>query len=266
MTLTVVEFTDPFCPWAWGSEPTFRRLRHMLGADERPAVEWRRVFGMLFDISDEPAPDPVAETAWYHHHLHEIAQHTGAPVPAVLERVAATSRPASLAAKAAEIQGPAIAERVLRRLREQLFLTGKPPDTPRRVRQTISNIAGLDVARLEADMVSDAVVEALARDYAETFAPVPELADVGGADNQAVSSRAVGSRAVGAGGPHPGGAKEIDGRLRYAFPTLLITGPAGRRVVPGWRPLAEYVDAIRAAAPDQRLGDVDVDGDVDARG
>jgi hypothetical protein len=26
----VVEFTDPVCPWAWGSEPVFRRLRAAL--------------------------------------------------------------------------------------------------------------------------------------------------------------------------------------------------------------------------------------------
>jgi protein-disulfide isomerase-like protein with CxxC motif len=63
--LEVVEYTDPLCPWAWGSEPTFRRMREVLG----PEVRWRRVFGILFDTDDDPPPDPDAETAWYHRNL-----------------------------------------------------------------------------------------------------------------------------------------------------------------------------------------------------
>ncbi|RSM37656.1 hypothetical protein DMA12_36115 [Amycolatopsis balhimycina DSM 5908] len=36
--LEVVEYTDPACPWVWGSEPKFRRLRA-----ELPDARWRRV-------------------------------------------------------------------------------------------------------------------------------------------------------------------------------------------------------------------------------
>jgi protein-disulfide isomerase-like protein with CxxC motif len=57
----VTEFTDPACPWAWGSEPVFRLLRHGLASHLR----WRRVFGILFDEDDDPAPDPDAEARWY---------------------------------------------------------------------------------------------------------------------------------------------------------------------------------------------------------
>ncbi|CAL9341683.1 hypothetical protein SUDANB174_00282 [Streptomyces sp. enrichment culture] len=53
-TTEVVEYTDPLCPWAWGSEPALRRLRAALPA----GVRWRRVFGILFDEDDDPAPAP----------------------------------------------------------------------------------------------------------------------------------------------------------------------------------------------------------------
>jgi predicted DsbA family dithiol-disulfide isomerase len=120
--LHVVEYTDPACPWAWGSEPKFRKLRAELG----PAVHWRRVFGILFDDGEAPAPDPAAEAAWYLTELAEISGYTGAPYPDRLFWVARSSWPASLAAKAAERQGPEIADAVLNRLRETTFVHGTP--------------------------------------------------------------------------------------------------------------------------------------------
>ena len=89
--LTVAEYTDPACPWAWGSEPKFRWLRGLLGCEPASAeqageavasVAWRRVFGILFDEGEPPAPDPAAEAAWYLEELREISGHTGAPFPA----------------------------------------------------------------------------------------------------------------------------------------------------------------------------------------
>jgi hypothetical protein len=50
-------------------------------------------------------------------------------------------------------------------------------------------------------------------------------------------------------GPHPGAAKETEDGIRYAFPTLVFEGPAGRAAVPGWRPLESYLDAAESVAP-----------------
>lgn len=223
--LEVIEYTDPLCPWAWGSEPKIQELRSILGAGTR----WRRVFGVLFDDDDEQAPDEAAETRWYERQLVEIAAHTGAPYPAVLERVARTSRPASRAVIAAERQGADVADRVLRRLRETLFLTGRPPDTIDRVRRCVEGLPGLDVDRLIADEASPSVHARLERDIAEVRAPVSEVDSV---DDT---------------GPHPGRAKEFDGGRRYAFPTLLFVGGGAKVVVAGWRPLRAYLDAAAAA-------------------
>ncbi|WP_407917826.1 DsbA family protein [Kitasatospora sp. NE20-6] len=228
--LEVVEYTDPLCPWAWGSEPALRRLRRALAGRARH----RRVFGLLFEDEDDPAPDPAAETAWYAARLAGIAAHTGAPRAAELRWVAASSAPASLAAAAAELQGEQVAERVLRRLRETVFVLGEPADTPARVRAALHGVPGLDLDRLCADADGPAARARIARDRAETRRPVPEV---------------VGLRAD---GPHPGAAKETEDGHRYALPTLVFHGPAGRRVVPGWRPLPAYLAAAEAVCPGLR--------------
>ncbi len=238
--VSAVEYTDPLSPWAWGSEPTFRRLRDVLG----PSVSWRQAFGLLFAESDELPADVAAETAQYHRHLRDIAAQTGAPYPAFLERVVRTSRPAAVVAVAARSQGPDVAERVLRRLREHMFLLGTPPDTPSRAIAAVASVPGVDAERLVEEAASSAVAEVVAHDAAETRTPVPEAYDV---DDH---------------GPYSGRPEATATGARYALPTVVFTGPRGRRVVPGWRPLADYLGAVGqvgGVAPDEApFLDVDV--------
>ncbi len=228
----VVEYTDPLCPWAWGSEPVFRLLRAALPEGVRP----RRVFGILFDEDDDPPPDPAAETAWYARYVEDITGHTGAPRAVRLSRVAAGSWPASLDAAAAELQGGEVADRVLRRLRETVFVLGEPADTHESALEAVCGVPGLDSARLSADARSDAVRERVRADRDEARRPVPEAWSVPG------------------GSPHPGGVKEAaDGGYRYALPTVLVRGPGGYRVVPGWRPYEAYAAAVREVCPGAAL-------------
>ncbi|WP_393072449.1 DsbA family protein [Streptomyces sp. LN704] len=227
-TLEVVEYTDPLCPWAWGSEPVFRKLRAALAG----RVRWRRAYAILFDQDDDPPPDPAAETAWYARYVEEISAHSHAPRALRLSRVAASSWPSSLVAKAAELQGGDVAERVLRRLRETVFVLGEPADTDALALSAVRGTPGLDLRRLTADAASEAVLEQVRADRAEARRPVPEvLAPEGGS-------------------PHPGAAKATaDGGRRYALPTLLVRSPAGCRAVPGWRPFEEYAAAVDAFRP-----------------
>ncbi|MFZ3565783.1 DsbA family oxidoreductase [Streptomyces sp. BH097] len=229
--LEVVEYTDPLCPWSWGSEPTFRRLRHELAG----RVRWRRVYCILFDDVDDPAPDPAAETAWYARYVKEIGAHTGAPYAARLSRVAASSWPSSLVAKAAEAQGEEPAARALRRLRETVFVLGEPADTLDLALAAVRDVPGLDADRLRDDATSEAVRSAVLADHAEARRPVPEVLAPPPGDS-----------------PHPGAAKETgEGtELRYALPTVLVRGAAGYRAVPGWRPYDEYVAAVRELGPE----------------
>lgn len=229
-SLEVVEYTDPLCPWSWGAEPTFRRLRQALGGRAR----WRRVQSILFDDDDDPAPDPAAETAWYARYVTEVCAHTGAPYAARLSRVAASSWPASLVAKAAEAQGEVPAERALRRLRETVFVLGEPADTLDLALAAVRDVPGLDPRRLRDDATSEAVREAVRADRAEARRPVPEVLAPPPCDS-----------------PHPGAAKETDdgAGLRYALPTLLLRGAAGHRAVPGWRPYDAYTTAVDEVCP-----------------
>ncbi|MFD5895598.1 DsbA family protein [Streptomyces sp. NPDC060366] len=224
----MVEYTDPLCPWAWGSEPTFRKLRASLTGE----VRWRRAYAILFDHDDDPAPDPAAETAWYTRYVTEISAHTLAPRPLLLKRVAASSWPSSLVAKAAEFQGPDVAERVLRRLRESVFVRGEPADTTALALSAARGVPGLDPRRLAADAACADVLERVRADRAEARRPVPEVLSV--RDES----------------PHPGAAKEtLDGGHRYALPTLVFHLGATHRVVPGWRPFEAYVAAVEELRP-----------------
>lgn len=227
--LRITEFTDPVCPWAWGSEPAFRLLRHTLG--ERAV--WRRVFGILFDEEDDPPPDAEAERRWYEGFVRDVAAHTSAPYPAGLRWVAGTSWPASLAARAAEAQGAGVAEGVLRRLRESMFVLGTPVDEPGNVPGVVAGVPGLDIGRLLSDAAAPRTRESVTDDFEETRRPLPEVMDL---------------RAP---GPHGGAARLHNERYRYALPTLLLEGPGGRVCVPGWRPFREYMEAARTAAASQ---------------
>lgn len=227
--LEVVEYTDPLCPWAWGSEPAFRRLRAALAG----RVHWRRAYAILFDDEeDDPPLDPAAETAWYARHLADIGALTRAPRAHRLSRVAAASWPSSLVARAAEAQGSETAERVLRRLRESVFVLGEPADTEALALRYAHGVPGLDPGRLARDAASAAVRESVRADRAEARRPVPEV------------------HSVREESPHPGAAKETPGgEVRYALPTLLFRTPAAYRVVPGWRPYEAYAAAVDALCP-----------------
>lgn len=227
VVLSVVEFTDPACPWAWGSEPVFRWLRLALDGQ----AGWRRVYGILFDSTEDPAPDPAAETVWYARNLAEISAVTRAPFPIDLHWVTRTSWPASMTAKAAERQGSSVADRALRRLREATFVLGRPADTVDAALAAVRSVPGLDSDRLARDVAGRAVRDAVKADWEETRRPYPEVLGMTGPE------------------PHGGKAKLVNGRHRFALPTVVFSGPGGRFVVPGWRPLAEYVDAALSADP-----------------
>jgi len=224
----IVEFTDPGCPWCWAAEPSLRWLARLYG----PWMRWRRVFGVQLDGA--PGADGTEPASEVHDRWLAAARHGGVGVTNSLERIHASSRPAALAAKAAERQGPAAADDALRALREAYFLAGRPPDTEERIADALAGIPGLDVPRLLHDMTEPGVLAALQADWRETRDPHPSVIGLAGP------------------GPHPGAAKQEEHTVRYAFPTIIVRGSGGERVVPGWRSPSVYREAVRAAAPELR--------------
>src|ERR1700753_3811083 len=196
-TIEVTEFTDPGCVWCWSSEPKLRRLRRQYG----DRVAWRRVFGIQIDDVKLSFPDrdPVDGAEEWRADWLDTAAHSGAPITPRLEWMHASSWPASRAAKAAEAQGDEVAEAVLRRLREAVFVDGRPADDPERIGLALRGVPGLKED-----------------------------------------------------GPPPGAAKAEGRILRYSFPTLIVTGPEGERVLPGWRTIEQYEEAFEAVAPELR--------------
>ncbi|MZD08037.1 hypothetical protein GTW43_23565, partial [Streptomyces sp. SID5785] len=118
---------------------------------------------------------------------------------------------------------------------ETVFVTGRPADTTEAALRAARGVPGLDADRLRADAADPRVRDLVRADRAEARAPLPE------------AHRAAGDS------PHPGTAKEThDGHVRYALPTLLLRTDAGHRLVPGWRPYAEYARAAEELCPGLR--------------
>src|SRR6185295_5535590 len=125
--LTVVEYTDPICSWAWGSEPKLRRLRWRFGDQ----VGWRRVMGGLVGDASAGKPDwdRIRAAGRMSDYWKRVSAITGAPYPKPMHIMPRSTDPAGRAVKAAELQGEAVAARVLRRLRESIFVFGRGPET-----------------------------------------------------------------------------------------------------------------------------------------
>lgn len=222
-----VEYTDAMCSWAWGSEPTLRRLRWVHGH----RLRWRRVMGGLVE-DRRPPSDPGRAAEELEQYWAVVGGHTGAPHPSPLGHVPLTSHPSGRTVVAARRQGADVEDRVLRRLRESTFVWGEPPDTDTRCLAAVAGIAGLDETRLAADLVAGQTAADYDDDFEETRRPDDHVLHL------------TGDR------PGIGDAKEgRDGRMRYAFPTVVFAGSGGERTVPGWMPYDAYVDAMEAAEP-----------------
>jgi predicted DsbA family dithiol-disulfide isomerase len=214
-TIEVVEYTDPGCVWSWGSEPQLRRLRHHYGAQ----LAWRRVLGLQVDRLEQTHPglDPVADAETFRTDWLAVAENTRAPVPTALAWMHRSTRPAAAAVHAAARQGSVAADRVLRRLREAVFVVGRPADDPARLAEALRGTDGVDLDRLLAELDDPAVLASVRADAAEARAPHPSVVGRTGP------------------GPNPGAARpDGAGGLRYGFPTLLVRGPGGEEVVSGW--------------------------------
>lgn len=225
--LQVVEYTDPVCSWAWGSEPKLRLLRWRYESQ----VEWRRAMGGLVgDATNRRADwDPIKAAQPMPEYWKRVTQHTGAPYPVRMDYMLRSTNPAGQAVKAAERQGEAVAQAVLRRFRESTFLFGRPPGERDQILESVTGVPGLDSDRFASDLELDEVAAAYQADWEETRRPNDHVRNL------------TGSR-VGL-----GDVKHSEGHDRYAFPTLVFSGPGGQHTVPGWMDYADYEVAMEAA-------------------
>jgi hypothetical protein len=181
----------------------------------RGVVRWRRVLGLAGRWEGTPG---ALRANWL-----EVAGITGAHVP---ERLTHVPDPVVLsrAARAAENQGRVRAEAVLLRLRESVFVDGQPADSPERLRAVLGEVDGLNVDRLIRDLDASLVLYTLDADHAEARRPHPDVT-----------------------------ARQDGDDLRYPFPTLVVRGPAGERILPGWTEYDAYATAITDVASAQAV-------------
>jgi len=224
----VVEFTDPGCSWAWGTEPKLRLLRWRFG----DRLRWRRVLGGLigdmnnyireFDaVRNAPSRIRYWRTAW---------EYTCMTYPARLQWMYTSTEPGGKAVKAAELQSDVVAGRVLRRLRESTFVFGTPADTTDRVLDAVAGVDGLDAGRFAADLRSDVVEKSFREDWEETRRPNEYVMTLEGDE------------------PGIGRAKQTEGHWRFVFPTLIFRGADGEATVPGWCGYERYEAAMEVAS------------------
>lgn len=227
----VIEFTDPVCSYAWGTEPKVRRLEWQYGDRIRRrrvliglhAPGWEEGTGLALD---DPALLTGVTEYW-----RNVSDLTGMPYPTPLHHPWTSSEDACRLVKAAELQGADVADRLLRRLRESFFVFGRPADTIERGLALAPGIPGLDLPRLERDAKGPEAEQAFADDWEEARRP-----------NEYV--RTLADDRVGF-----GRAQVHNGRLRYGLPCMLLAGPAGETTVAGWQDWVGWERALEAVAP-----------------
>lgn len=177
----LIEFTDPYCTWCWGSEPVLRKIREVYG--NRVKVGFV-MGGLVKDITQFYDPlNRIGGKDWNKQvakHWLEASEAHGMPVD---ERVfsdignAFTSTyPANIAVKAAEFQGTEKAAKFLRRLREAAAAENKQIHQEG-VQVELAEEVGLDVSRFRRDLESGRAEKAfdqdlkLCREYGVTGFP-----------------------------------------------------------------------------------------------
>lgn len=227
MPVEVRYYTDPACPYSWGTEPQLRRLMWEFGDALR--FSWvmgglARSYGPAYRDSESGigfGRDPFADLMglWL-----DRAAGSGMPVDARLwsANPIASTYPACQAVKAAAEQGSQAAYRYLRRLREGLMTERRKLDHTEALIGE-AGAAGLDVERFRIDLASNAITEAFAADLDEVRNP-PAAAREGGK------------------------VSETEGRERITFPSAVFRGEDGaEHGVFGFQQYEPYRDAALAA-------------------
>lgn len=225
----VVEYTDAVCSTAWGAEPLLRRLEWRHGHH----LTWRKVMGGLVGnaAAGKADWDRVSAAEPMRAYWKRVWRLTGMPYPNPMRLMLQSTDPMGQAVKAAERQGQEVADRVLRRFREQIFVFGLGPQTADEFEAATLGVPGLDQARWRADQGLPEVAAAYRADWQETREP-----------NDYV-------RKLKHDSPMNGELKHSEGHDRYALPTVIFRGPGGEATVAGWVAYEDYVAGLEAAAP-----------------
>jgi predicted DsbA family dithiol-disulfide isomerase len=151
--IEIIEFTDPVCTWCWGSEPVLRKLETRFGEQ----VKISCIMGGLvqditsfYDSNNDIGGDPDRSNRNIAKHWVEASERHGMPVKSegfkLFSREHPSTYPQNIAYKAPQMQDQALANKLLRRIREASAAKARQTNTTEVLLELASEV-GLDIAR-----------------------------------------------------------------------------------------------------------------------
>ncbi len=219
--LTITEYTDPGCPFAWSAEPSRWRLRWLYGDQ----IEWRvRMVGLAEDGS--VYEDKGFTVEQMSQGMRQLAQQHHMPMDTALRPRMAGTVPACRAVVAVRRHQPELEWAMLRALRV-LHFSGDLIDEPATLAAAAER-AGVDPSELETWLAEPETEELLRQDMAEARQP--------SSGALALSHKLA----------------RTDTGYRYTCPSyeLVRESDGASLSVPGFQPTAAYEVAVANLAPD----------------
>ena len=165
--ITITEYTDPGCPFAWSAEPARRRVDWLYGDQ----LSWElRMVGLSDDGAavERAGFTPERQSAAFRH----LAEAHGMPIDTSVRARTSATMPACRAVVAVRLHAPE-SERAFLRAVRVLHFSGELLDDPQTLDRAARD-AGLDPAELERWSAGSDTEEALAEDLTAWGAPPPE--------------------------------------------------------------------------------------------
>ena len=216
--VSISEFTDPICPWAWSAEPHRLKLAWTYGE----GLDWTaRMVGLAEDpevIARRFTPEDMAKN------LAMIAARFGMPIYDGPPPRMQASFPACRAVVATRLNQPDLTYPLLRELRKRCF-SGDLVDEPEVIASAAESV-GLAPADLAAWVEAPATEEAFAEDRDAARHPTDA-------------------------------ALALEGKLaqweegwRYTCPSYVLSSADRELTAPGFQPIESYEVAVANLAPD----------------
>ena len=220
-TVTITEFSDPACPWAWSAEPARRRLDWLYG----DAIEWRLRMVVLSENPEDYrerglTPELLAEGS------ERIAREHRMPIDTRVRPRTIATLPACRAVVATRVRAPSLARRMFRELQVRNF-AGELLDEPLTI-EGAARAAGIDPDELFAWERDPVVLEEPEEDMRLARSPAP-------------AARALDHKLA-----------DADGARRYTCPSLELERRSDglRLSAPGFQPFAAYEVMFANLAPE----------------
>jgi len=167
----IIEFTDPYCTWCWGSEPVLRKLKWVYGNQIKIGY---KMGGLVKNIKGFYDPlNKIGGKSWYlqvAEHWSNASSSHGMPVDerqfTEYYKEFKSTWPANISVKAAELQNKELAWKYLRRLREAAAAEALPVHRlDEQLR--LAKECGLNVLKMKRDIKSGKAYKEFVKDIKE---------------------------------------------------------------------------------------------------